>query len=97
MPGLESLRLRGDGGACNCELAILAVQVASVHVVVDWIDDARVDTGEQHGFVGRLLRPGAGRCKTCQPHASQETKDGAPARNVCDAISAGPPVVVAQW
>jgi len=49
---------------------------------MNWIDDAWVDTGEQHGFVGRLLRPGADRCEACQTHASQETKDGAPARNV---------------
>jgi hypothetical protein len=88
MPGLESLRLRGDGGACNCELAILAVQVASVHVVVDWIDDARVYTGEQHGVVSRLLRPCADRCEVdIDPHPSQETKEAAPG-NVSDSISA---------
>jgi hypothetical protein len=69
MPGLESLRLRGDGGACNRELAILTVQVTGVHVFVDWIDDARVDTGKEHGFVGWLLRPYADRLEACiQPH-----------------------------
>lgn len=95
MPGLESLRLRGDGGACNRELAILTVQVAGVHVVVDWIDDTRVYAGEEHGFVGWLLRPCADRCEAdIDPYPSQKTKDGAPARNVSDGIGARPPRAV---
>jgi len=79
MPGLESLRLRGDRSARNCELAISAIHIASVHVPVYWIDDGRVDTREQHGFVGRLLRLCAYRCEACaQAHPSQETKETAP-------------------
>jgi hypothetical protein len=63
MPGLESLRLRGDGAIVNSLL--LTVQISGVHVFVHWIDDARLDTGKEHGFVGRLLRPYADRLKAC--------------------------------
>src|SRR5580704_7220007 len=97
MPAVKSLRLRGNRSACNCKLAVLTIQIPSVHVVVYWIDDARIDAREQHGFIGRLLRPCADRCEAyTQPHPGQETKEAASGGDVGDGISARPPHAVAR-
>jgi hypothetical protein len=62
MPGRESLCLRADRSAGNCELTVLTVESAGVHVVMYWIDDTRVNARQQHSLVGRLfLRPGTER------------------------------------
>lgn len=59
MPCRKRLRLGSDGSACDCDQAKLTVQVSIIHVAVDWIDEAWVDTRQQHGFVGQLPCPGA--------------------------------------
>src|SRR5579864_7049795 len=80
MPGRESLGLRGDCRAGNCELAILTIESAGVHVIVHWIYDAWVDAREQHGLVGRpLLRPCTGASENERPpYPSQQTEKAAP-------------------
>jgi hypothetical protein len=55
LPGRELWGDHADGGARDNELAELAAQTATEHVVPNWGHHARIDARQQHGIKYRAI------------------------------------------